>query len=257
MKKIKLKVKSEIKSDIVKLSSLYSKDEFVIGDQVFIVLEQTSNGTKVITKEFAYFDTFGYCNDWKESHLRTDTLGNEYYKKICDIVGRKNILPMVRDLTSLDGLDDYGCCIDVVSLLTAAEYAKYHRILGTESLYPGWWHLVTPYSAPSNRDSYDICCVGCEGSVVAGNCDFSVGIRPVLNLNSSILVRRTEMFATDIKQAVDETPTDDVVEVVRCKNCQYFRPYEEVEDFDGECIAHEIETDKTEFCSIGEKMWRN
>lgn len=64
------------------------------------------------------------------------------------------------------------------------------------------------------------------------------------------------MFTTDIKQAVDETPTDDVVEVVRCKNCQYFRPYEEVEDFDGECIAHEIETDKTEFCSIGCKSKR-
>lgn len=59
------------------------------------------------------------------------------------------------------------------------------------------------------------------------------------------------MFTVGIKQAIDEIPTDDVVEVVRCKDCQYFRPYEEVENFDGECIAHEIETDKTEFCSIG------
>lgn len=61
------------------------------------------------------------------------------------------------------------------------------------------------------------------------------------------------MFTVGIKQAIDEMPTADVVEIVRCKDCQYFRPYEEVEDFDGECIAHEIETDKTEFCSIGYK----
>ena len=54
-----------------------------------------------------------------------------------------------------------------------------------------------------------------------------------------------------ILEALRKVPTDDVVEVVRCKDCQYFKPYEEVEDFDGECIAHEIETDKTEFCSIG------
>lgn len=54
-----------------------------------------------------------------------------------------------------------------------------------------------------------------------------------------------------ILEALRKVPTDKVVEVVRCKDCQYFRPYEEVEDFDGECIAHEIETDKTEFCSIG------
>lgn len=64
------------------------------------------------------------------------------------------------------------------------------------------------------------------------------------------------MFTVGIKQAIDEMPTADVVEIIRCKDCQYFRPYEEVEDFDGECIAHEIETDKTEFCSIGCKSKR-
>ena len=256
MKKIKLKVKSEIKSDLVKLSSLSPKDEFVIGDQVFIVLEQTSNGTRVISKEFVYRKTeFGDNSYWKLSPIRTK-LNNEYFRKVADIIGQENILTMNRDLTSLDGLDDYGTCIDKISLLTAAEYAKYHKILGLNSSYPDWWYLITPYSTPSNEDSSEICFVGCGGSVDYGDCDFTCGVRPVLNLNSSILVRRTEMFATDIKQAVDETPTDDVVEVVRCKNCQYFRPYEEVEDFDGECIAHEIETDKTEFCSIGCKSKR-
>ncbi len=46
---------------------------------------------------------------------------------------------MRRDLTSLDGLDDYGVCIDKVSMLTAAEYAKYHKILGVKSKYDCFW----------------------------------------------------------------------------------------------------------------------
>lgn len=49
----------------------------------------------------------------------------------------------------------------------------------------------------------------------------------------------------------DKIPTVDVVEVVRCKDCPYFRPYTRVVDFDGRCRAHARETDKTEFCSIG------
>lgn len=49
----------------------------------------------------------------------------------------------------------------------------------------------------------------------------------------------------------DKIPAADVVEVVRCKDCPYFRPYTRVVDFDGRCRAHGRETDKTEFCSIG------
>lgn len=49
------------------------------------------------------------------------------------------------------------------------------------------------------------------------------------------------------------TPTADVQEVVRCKNCKFFDPYDKVEDFDGQCIARDCETDKEEFCSYGRK----
>lgn len=59
-----------------------------------------------------------------------------------------------------------------------------------------------------------------------------------------------------ILEALRKVPSAHVAEVVRCKDCPYFRPYEKVEDFDGECIAHEIKTDKTEFCSIGCKSKR-
>ena len=133
-------------SNKVELSTLKSGDKFKLGDEIFIVLEQTENGTRVIAKEFAYCNVkFGNNPDWKISPIRRK-LNNEYFKKIAGIVGEKNILNMRRDLTSLDGLDDYGTCTDWVSLLTSAEYAKYHKILGLKPGYPSWWWLITPMS---------------------------------------------------------------------------------------------------------------
>lgn len=172
----------------VKLSDLKPKDEFKIGDEVFIVLEQTDNGTRVIAKEFTYCDVkFGDNSDWKASPIRK-TLNNEYFKKIAAIIGEKNILTMDRDLTSLDGLDDYGTCTDKVSLLTSAEYAKYHKILGLKPNYPDWWWLITPASTPSNDYSRRVCIVSSNGFLSWLGCDFSRGVRPFLTLESSISV---------------------------------------------------------------------
>lgn len=175
-------------SNKVELSTLKPNDEFKLGDEVFIVLEQTDNGTRVISKEFAYNDVkFGDNSNWNVSPIRR-MLNNEYFKKIAAIIGEKNILSMDRDLTSLDGLDDYGTCTDKVSLLTSAEYAKYHKILGLKSNYPDWWWLITPASTPSNDYSRNVCFVGSGGVLYWVGCGCSCGVRPFLNLESSISV---------------------------------------------------------------------
>lgn len=175
-------------SNKVELSTLKPKDEFKLGDEVFIVLEQTDNGTRVISKEFAYNDVkFGDNSNWNVSPIRR-MLNNEYFKKIAAIIGEKNILSMDRDLTSLDGLDDYGVCIDRVSLLTSVEYAKYHKILGLKSNYPDWWWLISPVSTPSNDYARDVCIVSSCGVLFWNGCDCSDGVRPFLYLESSISV---------------------------------------------------------------------
>lgn len=174
----------------VQLSTLKPKDVFKIGNEEFIVLEQTDSGTSVISKQFAYSDKqFGDCADWKQSPIRS-LLNGEYYDKLSKLVGASNIIPMKRDLTSLDGLDDYDACTDKITLLSASEYAKYHKILGLKSNYPDWWWAITPASTPSNDYSREVCYIGSYGILRWGDCGSCRGVRPFLTLDSSILVTK-------------------------------------------------------------------
>lgn len=177
------------RSNKVELSTLKPGDEFKLGDEVFIVMEHTDKGTRVISKEFAYKKVkFGDNSNWNTSPIRR-MLNNEYFEKIAAIIGgENNIISMDRDLTSLDGLDDYGTCTDKVSLLTAMEYAKYHKILGLKSNYPDWWWLITPASTPSNNYARRVCCVLSSGVLFWDGCGSAYGVRPFLNLESSISV---------------------------------------------------------------------
>lgn len=176
-----------ITNNKVNLHDLEPGDEFKIGNgDIFIVLEHTNDGTMVITKEPVYSNIeFGTCDNWKYSTIRTKLLGQDYYQKICKIIGRDNINPMIRDLTSMDGLADYYACTDVVSLLTAAEYAKYHKILGKNCVYLNHWWTVTPTTTIEN---INVCCIDNHGILDWTDCESRGDVYPVLKLTSDILV---------------------------------------------------------------------
>ena len=172
----------------VELGTLAVGDRFMIGDDCFIVLEHANEGTKVISENFVYSDmSFGDNSDWRESRIRTK-LNTDYFDKLSGIINKSNIVPIHRDLTSLDGLDYYGTCVDNVSMLTAAEYAKYHKTLGLKSSYPDWWWTITPASTPSNDYSRYVCCVGSSGVLRWLGCVCAGGVRPFCILKSSLLV---------------------------------------------------------------------
>lgn len=172
----------------VQLSTLKPKDEFNIGDKAFIILEQSDGCAKVISKEFICEKKFGNSSNWKDSSIR-NFLNGVYYEKLANLVGEDNIIPQERDLTSLDGLDDYGTCNDKISLLSVFEYAKYHKILGLHPKYFGRWWTITPFTILGNCNSYYyVCHVKSNGALDWNDCDYCFGVRPFLTLKSSILI---------------------------------------------------------------------
>lgn len=71
---------------------------------------------------------------------------------------------------------------------------------------------------------------------------------------------------TSLREVIEDTPTADVVEVVRCKDCKHFMEYSEeyhgkVESADGDCYLRFINSvDKqfqavccNDFCSCGKR----
>ena len=170
----------------VALRTLKAGAEFKLGDDVYIVLEQDGDNTKIISKDFLYTMAFGESNDWRESNIR-EKLNSEHYGRISAIVGKENIVPMTRDLSAMDGSGSYGTCEDNISMLTFDEYRKYHSILGIEVDYPDWWWLLNP--ASMRKDYARVVCFVCSNGVPDWNvCVWSCGVRPFCILKSSVLV---------------------------------------------------------------------
>ena len=174
----------------IEVGTLNPGDTFTQNGENFIILDKKPNGEVFVIKADLLDDChkFGDNNYWRVSPIRTSMNGGEIYQHMCELFGAENIIDMYRDLTSLDGLDDYGTCIDKVSMLTAAEYAKYHKILGIMSEYEYSWLTITPFSTPSNDCTGCVCFVCSDGVLDWHSCDWSYGVRPVLTLSSSTLV---------------------------------------------------------------------
>lgn len=194
-----LSVIVNIISNKVAISSLNVGDVCKIGDEEFIILDKeyatnlqgNKHGVAIIRKDLMPSEKFGDNADWKQSPIMSK-LNDSYLDMIENEVGKDNILPFHRDLTSLDGLDDYRTNIDKISLLTAAEYAKYHKVLGLKLHYSNWWWTITPGSTPSNDCARCVCCVNSNGALVWYVCGCCNGVRPFLILKSSTLVSLKE-----------------------------------------------------------------
>ena len=160
-----------------------------IGGQEWQVLRHFDNGgtfclRKDSLDEYKAFDE-NNCNDWKESSLRK-YLNGEYKEKLLSEIradeGVEIILDTTQDLTTDDGLKDYGSSTDKVVLLTCDQYREYRHLI--DKIDYRWW-LITADST-INHYARGVCTNGSLYiySAYGGNC----GVRPACTFNSSILV---------------------------------------------------------------------
>ena len=171
----------------VKLSEIKVGETFKVEDHEFIVLEQSGDTTAVILKDLLYVGKeFGKNNNYDGSNV--DKLCNDFAAKISKIIGKKNLIEHTVDLTSDDGLKDYGKIKRSASLLTCELYRKFVYILDKYKI-DKWWWLATPFSTPTHEDSSWIKCVSPIGylyySYYYGGI---IGVRPFCIFSSSISV---------------------------------------------------------------------
>ena len=134
-------------------------DTFNLATIEWKILDKTNDGYFCIANSSIgdmKFDS--RSNDWSKSKLR-EYLNNDLLEKIKDEIGVGNILPLGRDLISLDGIDEYEDTVELISLLTVDEYRKYRKLLPNTG---EWWWLCTPWSTKSNgyESSVGGCCAG-------------------------------------------------------------------------------------------------
>lgn len=153
---------------------------FTVAGIRWTVLEKLENGYLAIADSIGD-KRFGKNNDWKESSIRK-MLNSEFAEKLEKELGVK--LPTFeRNLLSLDGLKEYGACMDKVSMISVDEYRKYREKLPNTGK---WWWTLTPDSTRCNGDYSWIRVVSPSGIIDYINYFYDLGVRPVCIFPSSI-----------------------------------------------------------------------
>lgn len=125
-------------------------ERFVRGGIEFVALGMEQGGVlavaaKRLEDEMAY-DEDG-SNDWRKSSLRK-YLNEEFVKNF----DKGDLLPFVSDLTSDDGMTDYGTSEDFVALLSDNLYRKYRKFMPQ---YDTWVWTITPWSCLPGYANYE------------------------------------------------------------------------------------------------------
>lgn len=129
------------------------------------------------------FDSeFGKENNYAKSTIRDRLLESDFVNDLQKKYGDA-LVPVTMNLTSLDGLNDYGTITDIVGIPDLDLYRECR-----ENIFAGsqWWWLSTPDSTPSGYGSSLVLYVGGDGYVNYDGCDWYWGVRPFFILPSSI-----------------------------------------------------------------------
>ena len=120
------------------------------------------------------------------------------------------LIPTTIDLTSDDGLKDYGETTQKIFLLTCDMYRKYRSIIPN---LDDWWWLATAYSTESNGYARSARFVSSDGSL-GYNCAYygNFGVRPAFYLKSSIL--------ESLSPSLSEFTTEELLKEVLRRNAE-------------------------------------
>lgn len=162
---------------------------FTYGGIRWILLEHARNAALCLAADLLPdekpFDAEGN-NDWAGSSLRAYLNGDFVKDLLTAGADADAFVEMVVDLTSDDGLDDYGTDRCKIALISDAQYRRFRKIIPNVN---NWWWTITPFSTAKNGYSRIARGVGASGALRNSDAWYGdYGVRPLCNLKSSIMV---------------------------------------------------------------------
>lgn len=188
-----MKEDNDMKQKNMELCRVRQGEAFTFDGVRFVKLDESAGAAFVVAEDvmlenipFEHEDAEREDhNNFKGSNLELSIveLLTVKHQKIQDAVVERPI-----DLTTMDGMTDYGMPTVTVRALTIDEYRKYRKFIPLASkpywLATGWTTKSSPYS-----DANYAYCVNTDGTLYNDNvCYASFAARPALYLKSSILV---------------------------------------------------------------------
>lgn len=177
-----------------------------------IVLDVEQDKILVLAKESIGNMPFdeGNSNNFPKGTL-CKYLNGEFIKKLkANGADTSALIPTTIDLTSDDGLKDYGETTQKIFLLTCDMYRKYRSVIPN---LDDWWWLATAYSTESNGYANGARRVRSGGSLSYGNAYRGHnGVRPAFYLKSSIL--------ESLSPSLSEFTTEELLKEVLRRNAE-------------------------------------
>ena len=171
----------------VKLAEVPVGDTVKIGDHEMVVLHQSGEETSLIRKELLPDCQFGKNNNYDGSYV--DEECNAFSDEIASVVGEDNMIRHTVDLTTDDGLKDYGQVQRLASLLTADQYRRFVEVLDMHKPNEWWW-LATAHSTERHGNDVWAKCVSPSGDFDLVDFIYDLGVRPFCILKSNIFVSK-------------------------------------------------------------------
>ena len=177
-----------------------------------IVLDVEQDKILVLAKESIGNMPFdeGNSNNFPKGTL-CKYLNGEFIKKLkANGADTSALIPTTIDLTSDDGLKDYGETTQKIFLLTCDMYRKYRSVIPN---LDDWWWLATAYSTESNGYASLARRVNSDGSLVYSLAySGRFGVRPAFYLKSSIL--------ESLSPSLSEFTTEELLKEVLRRNAE-------------------------------------
>ncbi|MBP2015725.1 MazG nucleotide pyrophosphohydrolase domain-containing protein [Anaerococcus degeneri] len=165
-----------------RLEELKAGEVFKFGKFEWIKLADLDEGVLAITKKHLPVRrrVSEDGNNWKNAELRKWLNINFYNALIDNGASEEDFLFFERDLKALDGQENYGTCIDKISLLSAEEFERYKGFI---PFTKDWWRILTPDNKGKNKAYYN-CVIGEKKTISCHIPQFIGQVHPVCRIRS-------------------------------------------------------------------------